>query len=122
MGDWEWNYRKETAEKHVWRYIQEGNVYDYNTGCTGPISMRISWVANRVGELEWEGHAVVWFNIEVNGKTYEGMMVGRSHLTGATQEITGRFVGKGDGCQIKGIITWNDVHNHLEMYGIEYSK
>ena len=122
MVDWEWIYRKETAEKQIWRYIQEGSVYDYITDETGSMSMRISWVANKVGELEWEGHAVVWFYIEVNGKTYEGMMVGRSHITGETQEITGKFVGKGNECQIKGIITWNGAHNHLEMHGKEYSK
>jgi len=65
---------------------------------------------------------VVWFNIEVNGKTYKGVMIGRSYITGPTQEISGRFVGKGDGSRIRGIITWDGVHNHLEMYGKEYIK
>lgn len=123
MGDWEWIYRKDTAEKQIWRYIQEGDIYYIDTETPiGTVSLRIFWIAKKLDELDWEGHAVVWFNIEINGKTYKGTMVGRSHITGETQEITGRFIGKGDECRIKGIISWNDVHNYLDMYGKEYSK
>ena len=79
-------------------------------------------MARKGGEQEWVGQAVVRFVIDVNEETYRGMMVGRSHITGPTQEIEGRFIGRSDGSRIKGVISWDGEHNHFEMHGEEFIR